>query len=437
MKTIKQGEKVAKIDFGGFSVDELIKVLKKNKTKLVKPKIEYEYKQLKSVYSSDDNKKIIFEFNNSSKFYFNLPDYKFYHFIDNKLFAKHPPEFLGFLLKDAACFCKSNWIKSFLMLLSSEYEYLSNWINSRRNKNILYYEHLSKQDYIQDVLNNVDDNDDYAPSALIVEMASDFNDIKKFNEKYEWYIKNLPSIDFNRKHEERFQHFEYAYTSKLKDIFIYTFENHQITLTSNIIDDIKELISFGYEPKRLIDYLFRDLRGQGISIYFDEELVYDEIDDNFNPIQTLIDYARMNMEMKREYDKYPRYLKSFHDITVKNYNLFKRKSASAKFQKVAKNFAKYEYKNDIYCVISPKISDDLITEGIKLNHCVASYIDDVVRQETCIMFLRKNCSKEAPLVTLEIRKNKIVQAKGKNNSSPRPDEIKFIEEYKSYLKQLN
>jgi hypothetical protein len=146
MKTIKQGEKVAKIDFGGFSVDELIKVLKKNKT-------EYEYKQLKSVYSSDDNKKIIFEFSNNSKFYFNLPDYKFYHFRDNKLFAKHPPEFLGFLLTDAACFCKSNWIKSFLMLLSTEYEYLSGWITSRRNKNILYYEHLSKQDYIQNILN--------------------------------------------------------------------------------------------------------------------------------------------------------------------------------------------------------------------------------------------------------------------------------------------
>jgi hypothetical protein len=267
-------------------------------------------------------------------------------------------------------------------------------------------------------------------------MANDFNDIKKFNEEYEWYIKNLLSIDFNRQHEEKFQHFKYACASKLKDIFIYAFENHQITLTSNIIDDIKELISFGYEPKRLIDYLFRDLRGQGISIYFDEDGVFDEGDDDFDPIQILIDYARMNMKMKREYDKYPRYLKSFHDITVKNYNLFKRKSASVKFQKVAKNFAKYEYKNDIYCIISPKISDELITEGTKLNHCVASYIDNVVRQKTCIMFLRKNCAKEAPLVTLEIQKNKIVQAKGKNNSNPRPEEIKFIEEYKNYLKNI-
>ena len=54
-------------------------------------------------------------------------------------------------------------------------------------------------------------------------------------------------------------------------------------------------------------------------------------------------------------------------------------------------------------------------EGDTLNHCVASYIKRVVDNECLILFLRDVLSPLESLVTLEIRKNSIVQARGLHN----------------------
>lgn len=455
IKTIKNGNKIAKIDFGDFSIDELIESLKKSKIKLKKV---IEYKKIKSVRVSDDNKRIFFEFSNNNKLYFNLVDYKFYHSGGSAI--KQSDLFIDDYqhISDLVDLCDLKWVKTFLYLISNEYDRLEQWIiYSRKNKKtILFFEHLSKQEYIQNFVSNENFDINFFDDSNFFDLGvwDEFRDLKKFNEKYEWCIKNAYKIsrDCDRIlfSPAMMLCFEYAYKNKMSDVFKYVFDNYDICLPGNIVDNIKKLASLGYEAQRLSDYLFRDLRGQGISISFNnqyddyittsihEGCDYDEnSEEEFSPISTLVDYARMNVEMKREYEKYPRYLKSFHDITVRNYNLFKRKSANAKFQKVMKTFAKYEYKNEVYSIVSPKIADDLVSEGVRLNHCVASYIDDVSNKKTCIMFLRKNLSPETPLITLEIQKNRVVQAKGKNNSNPGPDENKFIDEYKKYLKNMN
>lgn len=463
MKTIKQGSKVAKIDFGKFSVDELITVLEKRKNKIVaKNTSEYIYKKLQRVYESED-KKIVFEFSNNASLYFNLPDYKFYHSKDNKLVAKSKPALIlnprgrtienillyGDYRLDAFSLCESNWIKTFFAILS-EVASLNYWIHNsqlhKSSKKILFCEHLAKQEYIQKfILESVDRDPNYVNKFWYIASANTRDvkrNVKIFNEKYEWYFKNAYKTSINLGtdtliDEIGYNSFEHAHKSKLGDVFAYAFDNYQIILTPFYVDNVEKLANFGYDSKRLIDYIFRDLRAQGIDILSAVDEYGDSYEDDGTIVQTLVDYARMNEEMKREYEKYPRYLKSFHDITVQNYNLFKRKTTNKKFQKVVNNFAKYEYQNESYCVIAPSFANDLITEGVRLNHCVASYIDDVIEQKTCIMFLRKNLQKEMPLVTLEIKNNKIVQAKGKNNGNPGSDESKFLLEYKNHLNYIN
>lgn len=454
---ITQGNKVAKIDFGKFSVDELIAVLQKRKNRILSVAAKNTYRVLQNVCESEDKKKIIFEFSNNASFYFNLPNHKFYHSKDNKPITQNNPASIlntngkkDILILDSgnsnryfvAAFCKSEWVKTFLAILSVSYYSLNNWIEGSSTNNfkkiILFYEQISKQEYIQKLLcdpNNHMRIDDFY--NIICDNGPE--EIKKFNEKNEWFLRSgLCNGMDNRDMEEQYASFRRAYHLNLKDAFIHTFDNYNISLTANILNNIKELTNFGYEQKRLIDYIFRDLRGQGINIgvYADSGEDYDMNDVDNSIIQMLLDYARMNEEMKREYEKYPRYLKSFHDITVQNYNLFIRKTENKRFQKVIKNFAKYEYENETYCVIAPSAANDLITEGSRLNHCVASYIDDVIAQKTCIMFLRKILQKDTPLVTLEIKKDRVVQAKGKNNSNPASEESKFLAEYKDYLKKI-
>lgn len=152
------------------------------------------------------------------------------------------------------------------------------------------------------------------------------------------------------------------------------------------------------------------------------------------------DYVKMNKDMNNhDFEKYPRYLATYHDITSLNYSNYRDKTLQNKLSKVFPKHKLYEYKNKDYSVIHPTSYSDLINEGKKLYHCVASYGDRLAEEKTIIMFLRNNDCLNIPFVTLELRETKnklsIHQAKGKNNASPDSNVLKFLDEYKKFLNQ--
>ena len=63
------------------------------------------------------------------------------------------------------------------------------------------------------------------------------------------------------------------------------------------------------------------------------------------------------------------------------------------------------------------------------NHCVASYVDRIINGRTYIMFLRYTTLPKDSLITLELKDNKILQAKGSYNRPVTDDEHKFLEKY--------
>lgn len=95
------------------------------------------------------------------------------------------------------------------------------------------------------------------------------------------------------------------------------------------------------------------------------------------------------------------------------------------FQNTSENF-------EIIQILNPA---DLFHEGKILNHCVYSYRDDCER-ELCAMFsLRKiNEGTSEPLITLELRKDLIVQARGFYNRLPLTLELEIIQ---SWAKENN
>jgi hypothetical protein len=57
---------------------------------------------------------------------------------------------------------------------------------------------------------------------------------------------------------------------------------------------------------------------------------------------------------------------------------------------------------------------------------VATYIDKVINGETQIVFLRLREKSDVSLVTVEIRDNRIVQAKGYKNRQPNAEEKSWL-----------
>ena len=150
----------------------------------------------------------------------------------------------------------------------------------------------------------------------------------------------------------------------------------------------------------------------------------------------------MNRQMSvTGFKKRPKYLRSNHDIIVNEFNSYKKVYEQEVFDKIKYKEMDYEDEKIIdgkkvcnFLVETPDTPEDIKFEGKLLGHCVGSYIDRVMRQETKILFLRKN--KGQPLVTLEVRGKVLIQAKRESNQEPTKEEKIFINTYAKNKKLL-
>lgn len=178
---------------------------------------------------------------------------------------------------------------------------------------------------------------------------------------------------------------------------------------------LQELITtHNYDVKALAEYVYNYLtKFEGLT---DREA-----------FRLLRDYYQMAKIIGRKVKRYPKYLKSMHDIIQSNYDAYKENYDEILFKSII--IKDLEYTDKIFSIINPKSTKDIIAEGTDLNHCVSSYVNKILEKETYIMFLRKTKELEDSLITLEYKNNSIIQAKGSYNRSLTEDEKSFLEKY--------
>lgn len=148
-------------------------------------------------------------------------------------------------------------------------------------------------------------------------------------------------------------------------------------------------------------------------------------------VSFICDYARMaELVYPNGFDKYPPNIQEWHDGVTKLYEKQKIKFDDEKYKKLIDTKFEYEAKEkDGFCIIYPKSTGDIQAEGTALCHCVGSYVNYVLNGSSIILFMRKKEEKDTSLVTIEIKNNRISQARGKYNRSLSYEEKVFIEEY--------
>ena len=153
---------------------------------------------------------------------------------------------------------------------------------------------------------------------------------------------------------------------------------------------------------------------------------------------TLYDYYHMSYIIGRKIKKYPKYLLSLHNIIVANYNAYKRTYDEKRMKNISDKYKHLEYEKEDFAIVVPEKSDDIINEGVNLNHCVSSYVDRIIGGKTMIVFLRYLKEKNNSLVTLELKDDKIIQARGSYNRNLKEKEKAFLEKFcKSKKIELN
>jgi len=88
-----------------------------------------------------------------------------------------------------------------------------------------------------------------------------------------------------------------------------------------------------------------------------------------------------------------------------------------------------------YCIVSPSEVKDITEEALILGHDAGSYayIQGILQGKWLIVFMRSNEDPHTPLITLEVRNQKVSISAGKSNRSPTVEEAEFIKKYNAHL----
>lgn len=144
-----------------------------------------------------------------------------------------------------------------------------------------------------------------------------------------------------------------------------------------------------------------------------------------------IDYLEMQYQMYGKCkEKYPENWLTEKHIMNQKHKDWKRLQTNNVFKLHQENLRdKVSYENDFFKVVTPITNADILDEAEQQRHCVASYIDRIVKGETNIVFIREKLDLDASLLTVEIRDNKICQVRGFQNRPYNKIEYDFMKEW--------
>ena len=177
---------------------------------------------------------------------------------------------------------------------------------------------------------------------------------------------------------------------------------------------------YGYQPKLLMNYY--------------DSICIDRMYKKPDFFRELYDYANMMSDLHDDYDRYPKKFKEAFSRACKEFNNLDISYDEYEYRK--RNVLDYECEIDGFRFIYPRSTKEIKEEGLSQDNCVASYIEDVLSESCHIMFMRPITDLKHSYITLEIRNNRIVQAKRKYNEEPSDEEYEIIKKWNKKYKNF-
>ncbi|PAV30273.1 hypothetical protein CIL05_07335 [Virgibacillus profundi] len=301
----------------------------------------------------------------------------------------------------------SNRISRFFYRLITRHSYFEILYKAGLNLN-------SNRYYYSDVINP----DETSPRGILGVSKTRW----KMISRYGIYPRDLRNLGINDKADQRMINL-LSYVAKLGEKYgvdkSQTFFDNESDYTygRNMYryeSCIKTSEDYNLSEKRVIEYVYFECETtQGLS--------------ERHSVDTYHDYVRMNVEMDNiNFERYPRYLRTMHDIAAMNYKINLDEIQKKNWEKKVKEHKKYEYNYKGYKLFPPQEPEDLVKEGNALSHCIGSYIRNVTNGSSTILFLRNKEEVDKSLVTVELRDGMITQARGKMNQDVTEEQSRVL-----------
>lgn len=212
-------------------------------------------------------------------------------------------------------------------------------------------------------------------------------------------------------------------------------KNSNLTFNELMLQDIfkKKKIKMVKGIEKLLDYKqLKTLPGEvnlnKFQRYFiKQKVLFSHYMDYLNMIKEL------DIPLNDDVIVFPTELNKAHDNAVNTLNKLKKEVEEQAYNDRRLNLVKLEKEIDDYIFLVPKELQEIVQEGNSLHHCVGSnsYLDQHIKGQTTIIFIRKKDDVETPYFTMEYKKKKIVQIQGKYNRETVPSTVqKAIKKWK-------
>ena len=87
------------------------------------------------------------------------------------------------------------------------------------------------------------------------------------------------------------------------------------------------------------------------------------------------------------------------------------------------------YINSKFIILPAYSLNELQEESTQQNNCVRTYAEKYAAGQCDIYFMRNIKKQDKSLVTVEVKNNRVVQSRIKNNKDPNEKQIKFLEKW--------
>lgn len=160
------------------------------------------------------------------------------------------------------------------------------------------------------------------------------------------------------------------------------------------------------------------------------------------PYQVLIEWAdyidecvQLNYDLSDDLILYPKDLRKAHSRTS---NLIKIKEDEAANEKIKHRFVQLEhlvFASEGLEIRPPKTFNEIVVEGKTLRHCVGGYAKNYSEGRCTLMFIRDSNNPDTPFYTVELKDQKIVQVRGKENKAATKQVDQFMKQFKLLLEK--
>lgn len=151
------------------------------------------------------------------------------------------------------------------------------------------------------------------------------------------------------------------------------------------------------------------------------------------------DYLRfaklLGFDLKNNRYAFPKNLRKEHDKLEKQYELQNKMIVQKAIIKRAKELSNNKYQNNKYIILPASTLKDLQDESKQQNNCVRTYAEKYATGICDIYFMRDINKQKKSLVTIEVKNNRVVQSRIKNNSEPNEKQIQFLQQWEQEVLQ--